>query len=148
MNMLLRSLLVATVSSHETLLTLSFGVLSFLAKPRVALFDVERNPVMYWVVKKTLYDHFCAGKNADEVAATIRRLKGMGFKGVILTYAKEIAMDSSTKQKAAQVTEIGKDPMSTEGQSGADFDENIEDWRQGVLKTVEMLGESDFLALK
>ena len=148
MNMLLRSLLVATISSHEVLLNSAFAVLSFLSKPRGALLDVEKNPVLYWTLKKTLYDHFCAGENSREVASTIRRLKDMGFKGVILTYAREVAVDSSTKQKAAQRTAIGDAPVSLEGNDEAGFNEDIETWRQGVLQTVAMLGESDFLALK
>lgn len=72
----------------------------------------------------------------------------MGFRGVILTYAKEIAIDSSTEQKAAQETEIGDNPVPLKGRSETGFDEDIEEWRQGVLKTVAMLGESDFIALK
>ena len=147
-DMLLRSLLVATVSSHERLLNSAFAVLTFLSKPRGALLSVERNPVLYWIVKKTLYDHFCAGENPHEVATTIRRLKDMGFKGVILTYAREVAVDASTKQKAAQETPVGNDPVSLAGHARADFDEDIETWRKGVLETVKMLGEFDYVALK
>lgn len=148
MNMLLRSLLVATVSSHESLLKFAFSILNFLSKPRGALLDVERNPILYWILKQSLYDQFCAGENSDEVAATIRGLKDMGFRGVILTYAKEIVVDASTKQKAAQPVDPGEAPVSLEGQSSPGFDEDIEEWRRGVLETVAMLGESDFLALK
>lgn len=148
MNMLLRSLLVATISSHDAVLNSAFAVLSFLSKPRGALLNVERNPILYWLLKKTFYDHFCAGEDSREVAATIQRLKDMGFRGVILAYAKEIAIDASTKQDAAQYTAIGDSPVSLEGHSSSGFDDDIEEWRQGVLKTVSMLGESDFLALK
>lgn len=147
-DMLLRSLLVATISSHEALLSFTFAILSFLSKSRGALLDVERNPVLYWILKKTLYDHFCAGENSREVANTIRRLKGLGFKGVILTYAREVVIDPSTKQKAAQRIEMSDAPVSLGGHAEAGFDQEIEAWRQGVLKTVAMLGESDFVALK
>lgn len=146
--MLLRSVLVSTISSHETLLNCAFAVLTFLSKPRCALFSVEKNSVLYWILKKTLYDHFCAGENSREVATTIRRLKDMGFKGVILTYAREVVIDSAAGQNTAQRTAIGDAPGSLANPAEENFDEDIDAWRKGVLDTVAMLGESDFLALK
>ncbi|UKZ76898.1 hypothetical protein TrVFT333_004613 [Trichoderma virens FT-333] len=59
----------------------------------------------------------------------------MGFRGVILTYAKEGPGRSSGDNSQL-------DPESQK------VDTEIEAWHQGVLQTVRMIGEGDFLALK
>ncbi|RTE78299.1 hypothetical protein BHE90_007199 [Fusarium euwallaceae] len=145
--MLLRSLLIATVSSHRTLLTPSLAILSFFSKPRLALFSVEKNPLLHAIFKSTLYRHFCAGENVEEVKTTIKNIKDMGFRGVILTYAREVVVDSSTEQEVGVgALECKKDVVEVEKE--VVFDESIQAWRDGVLETASMLGEGDFLALK
>lgn len=149
---LLRSLLIATVSSHRALLAPSLAILSFLAQPRGPLFSIEKNPILYMIFKRTIYNHFCAGENKREVTSTIRGIKDMGFKGVILTYAREVVLDHSTKKEAA----VESHGNSTEGGVVAPIaghietsdDEAIVAWRAGVLETVGMLRESDVLAIK
>ncbi|KAL7952563.1 FAD-linked oxidoreductase-like protein [Trichoderma compactum] len=132
--MLLRSLLVAGITSHPMLLAPGLATLRFLSKPRGPLFNVERNPLLHSIVKNVLYNQFCAGENASEVGATIQNIKGMGFRGVILTYAKEGPGKSDEKDQV--------DPESQQA------DPEIEAWHQGVLQTVQMIGDGDFLALK
>ncbi|KAF7595022.1 proline dehydrogenase [Aspergillus hancockii] len=87
--------------------------------------------------------HFCAGESAAEVTGTIGRIKHMGFKGVILTYAREIVVDGSSQQSnhSAATKEGTVHTRTTKNPE-------IEAWRQGVLETVEMIGTGDFLALK
>ncbi|KAM0517349.1 hypothetical protein ACHAPE_004879 [Trichoderma viride] len=58
----------------------------------------------------------------------------MGFRGVILTYAKETSGSSSQK-----------DSLNDESQG---VDNEIMAWHQGVLQTIRMIGDGDFLALK
>ncbi|KAH6887413.1 FAD-linked oxidoreductase-like protein, partial [Thelonectria olida] len=142
--MLLRSFLIAAVSSHRWLLDPSLAVLSFLSKPRQGLLSVESNPILYAIFKKTLYNHFCAGENSAEVTTTIKQIKDMGFKGVILTYAREVVVDASGKDGNT----IAQQSESPSGASKASQDPDIEAWRQGVLETVQMVGEGDYLALK
>lgn len=133
--MLLRSLLVAGITSHPILLAPGLSALKFLSKPRGLLFNVERNPVLHSILKNVLYNHFCAGENANEVKAAIQNIKNMGFRGVILTYAKEGPGKSSDE----------KDLPDLESKR---VDAEIEAWHQGVLQTVRMIGDGDFLALK
>ncbi|KNG86571.1 proline oxidase Put1 [Aspergillus nomiae NRRL 13137] len=140
--MLWRSLLVATISSHPWLLTPVLRTLSVLAHPRVSLLDVNKNAILRGILKTTFYNHFCAGENAAEVTGTIDRIKHMGFKGVILTYAREIVVDASS-QKADNATTTNEKARAQTTKSA-----EIEAWRQGVLETVEMVGTDDFLALK
>jgi hypothetical protein len=117
------------------LLAPGLSVLNFLCKPRGGLFNVERNPILHSVIKNVLYSHFCAGENANEVKTTIQNIKNMGFRGVILTYAKEASGKSSNE----------KDLSDHESQK---VDAEIQAWHQGVLQTVKMIGDGDFLALK
>lgn len=141
-------MLIATVSSHRALLTPALSILSFFAKPRPAILDVEKNPVLHAIFKKTLYNHFCAGENVKEVKSTIQQIKDMGFKGVILTYAREVVVDASTEQEVGVGSQEykGKDTKTPAMREGSDA--GIQGWREGVIETASMLGEGDFLALK
>ncbi|KAL3496993.1 FAD-linked oxidoreductase [Aspergillus germanicus] len=138
---LLRSLLVSTISSKPLLLRSSLWALSILSKPnRGFLLSVDRNPVLHGILKKTFYEQFCAGENGAETKATIQELKDMGFRGVIMTYAKETVFDHSTK------TAHGLGIAASESQEG--YCTNIEAWRKGTMETVEQLENGDYLAVK
>ncbi|KAI2891637.1 hypothetical protein CBS11852_6036 [Aspergillus niger] len=139
---LLRSLLVTTISSHQALLVPCLSILSFLTKPRGVLLDVDRNPLIHWFLKKTFYDHFCAGEKESQVRDKIRQIKSTGLRGVILTYARETVQDSSTNQTQFAHSQVSQKATDTES---CEF---IAAWREGYLKTVDMLGEGDFLAPK
>lgn len=67
----------------------------------------------------------------------------MGFRGVILTYAREVVVDASSEGP-----NDGQQKSSKLESSESVEDQDIEAWRQGVLETVSMLVEGDFLALK
>ncbi|PYI00500.1 proline oxidase Put1 [Aspergillus sclerotiicarbonarius CBS 121057] len=143
--MLWRSLLVATISSHPWLLTPALRLLSLIVHPRGSLFDVNQNPVLRRFLKTTFYNHFCAGENAVEVTNTIGRIKTMGFKGVILTYAREIVVDASSQPASDPATTPLESATRETVQAKSP---EIEAWREGVLETAEMVGTGDFLALK
>ncbi|KAJ5110113.1 hypothetical protein N7532_002758 [Penicillium argentinense] len=144
--MLLRSLMVATVSSHPWLLSAALRVLSTLVHPKLSVLDVNKNPLLRRFIKTTFYNHFCAGENGAEVKSTIGNIKNMGFKGVILTYAREIVVDASNQSPSSpeSAKEASNVPDPKETSKNAD----IEAWRDGVLETVRMVGEGDILALK
>lgn len=131
---LLRSLLITTVSSKPLLLTPTLKLLSFLVKSRSKfLLNVDRNPVLYTVLRKTFYDHFCAGETADETRECVKNLRAMGMRGVILTYAKETHFDHLDQLPSGQASS---------------HDKAIEDWRLGVMNTMGMVGPGDYLAIK
>lgn len=142
---LLRSLLVSTVSSKSYLLRPSLTVLSFLSRQTSFLLNVDRNPFIHWILKRTFYEQFCAGENGAEAKATIQQLKDMGFRGVIMTYAKETAFDHRTKTQAGHgISKLEPSSVNTT----SDFCPNIETWRKGTLDTIDLLNEEDYLALK
>ncbi|KAJ6122151.1 hypothetical protein N7512_004616 [Penicillium capsulatum] len=147
---LLRSLLVATVSSKPLLLRSSLWLMSILSKQNGGFFlNVDRNLILHGILKKTFYEQFCAGENAGETKATIRELKDMGFRGVIMTYAKETVFDHRTNSQqglGVAVLESQKkgEPVDPKLVRCA----NIEAWRKGTVETVEQLEDGDYLAVK
>ncbi|KAL3439678.1 FAD-linked oxidoreductase-like protein [Aspergillus tetrazonus] len=150
---LLRSLLIATISSKPSLLIPSLSALSFLCKPRAgALLNVDRNPILHFILKATFYRQFCAGETPDEVRSTIRQLADMGFQGTIMTYAKETVFDAKTKMQTGLgvSTNISRKQEVTEPTlaRGETFCPQIEAWRKGTVETIELLGANDYLALK
>ncbi|KAF7595997.1 hypothetical protein BBP40_003776 [Aspergillus hancockii] len=146
-SVLLRSLLVATVTSTPYLLRPSLSILSVLSKPgRGALLNVDRNIILHALLKSTFYKQFCAGETGQETKATVQQFKDMGFQGTILTYAKETIFDHSTNTQqglgVASEKDTGQESIAERHCS------NIEAWRTGTLKTIDLLGEDDYLAVK
>lgn len=142
--MLLRSLFIATISSNKFLLIPSLHLLSFFSKPnRSYLFNVDRNPVLKALLKRTLYNQFCAGETELETKACVRQLKDLGFKGVILTYAKEMVFDHKAKSSNHHTSD-----KFVDAEAAVAKDTDIEAWRVGTLKTVDLISEGDILALK
>ena len=61
----------------------------------------------------------------------------MGYKGVMLTYGKEIVLDKGEKID-----------MSEKQSADPTAQKDVRFWREGTLKTVEMVEEGDMVALK
>ncbi|KAL5003287.1 FAD-linked oxidoreductase-like protein [Aspergillus recurvatus] len=149
---LLRSLLIATISSKPYLLLPSLSALSFLCNPRAgSMLNVDRNPVLHSILKASFYKQFCAGETPDEVRSTIRQLANMGFHGTIMTYAKETVFDAKTKTQVGLGVNArgpGEDGREHTKARGEAFCPQIEAWRKGTVETVDLLGANDYLALK
>jgi aspartate aminotransferase len=139
---LYRSLFVNAVSSRPWLLIPSLHLLQKLSHAgNPYLFNVSRNPLLRSILKHTFYKQFCAGETGAEAQATMKELQDMGFKGTILTFAKETVFDSKTG------TEQGHG-IETSTTNECQWCDNIEAWREGTLRTVELLREGDQLATK
>ncbi|KXH59191.1 proline oxidase [Colletotrichum salicis] len=138
----MRSLLISAISSKPMLLGPSLAALSFFTRPNRGFFtDVDRNPVLHSLLKSVFYKQFCAGETPKETKETMRHLRFMGFRGTILTYAKETIFDAKTNVEHGLGIEL-------EESSKGGLDSTIKSWRQGVLETVDLLGDGDQLALK
>lgn len=132
---LLRSLLITTVSSHWVLRAPSLSILGLLTKTKGVLLSVDKNPIIHGILKKTFYDHFCAGEKENQVRDTIQQVKDTGIRGVILTHARET--DAHSKNKQAALEEDANSHCET-----------IQAWKEGTLATIDMLSEGDYLAPK
>lgn len=69
----------------------------------------------------------------------------MGFRGVILTYAREIVVNANEEEKGAGEVALQDEdgPQSIEAKN-----HDIESWTSGVMASVEMVTEGDILAIK
>jgi hypothetical protein len=146
---LLRSLLVSTISSKRVLLIPALSLMSFLSKPnRIWLFDVDRNPVLHGILKTTFYNQFCAGENGAECRSTIREMKDMGFRGMILTYAAETVFDHSTQAQSGQGVAALKSENGDVAVEASVHCPSIEAWREGTVETIYMTEAEDYIAVK
>ncbi|KAH7030722.1 uncharacterized protein B0I36DRAFT_322318 [Microdochium trichocladiopsis] len=151
MGMLLRSLLIATVSSHRFLLLPSLSILQFLTQRSHSsrLLSVDKNPVIHGILKATFYNQFCAGETGQETRQTVRNLKDLGFRGVILTYARETMFDHRTQAQLAHFDSASSSSSSSSADAAAAaHDADIEDWRRGTMETAALVEDGDFLAVK
>lgn len=115
--------------------------MNLLAHTTNPLLNPDHNPLLRSLIKSTFYAQFCAGENAPEVRATIAKLKGLGFSGVILGYAREVVLtDAQTKD------------LANFGLKGEEMEEAVRNevlpWAKGTLETVRLASEGDYVALK
>jgi hypothetical protein len=144
-NMLFRSILIASVSSTRLLLIPSLRLLAFLEKPnRSFLLNVDRNPVLHAILKKTVYNQFCAGETLKETSTCVRLLNDLGFRGVILTYAKELIHNP----KSAALCSGSEQQEAEDRRETPNYNVIIEEWRAGTSETVDMIEKGDILAIK
>ncbi|KAH7067213.1 FAD-linked oxidoreductase-like protein [Paraphoma chrysanthemicola] len=125
----LRSYLITRMSSNPALLTLCFNILRRMLDSKSWLLNIERNPVLSQILKKTFYAQFCVGEKKDEVVRNTDFARSvLGYDGILFEYALEVLG--------------GAEPTA------AETAQEIETWRKGMLQSVEMAKEGDFVGLK
>ncbi|SPO02580.1 related to proline oxidase [Cephalotrichum gorgonifer] len=139
LKVILRSLFVSAVSSSKPLLPPSLYFMSILASSTNPLLNPDKNPVLRFFVKQIFYDHFCAGETREEVGKTIADLKGIGYSGVMLCYAREAVPEGASSSELLS----NNDPAVR-----AAIDEEVKMWAEGTLRTVSLAQAGDFVALK
>lgn len=125
LKVVLRSLFVSAVSSSKPLLPPSLYLMSILASSTTPLLSPSKNPLLGFLVRKVVYDQFCAGETPREVDRAIAGLKDLGYSGVMLCYAKEIEREDSRPS-----------------------DVQVKQWTKGMLETIALAQAGDFVALK
>lgn len=136
LSFLLRSYLIASLSSSPRLLTPSLRLLSIVANSSSPFLSPDRNPLLRYALRKTLYVHFCAGENFDEVRKKSCNLKALGYSGVILGHGREIVLKHDEMLKADRA-EVDLTPQ-----------EDVENWKRNNLETVRLVDKGGFVALK
>ena len=137
--LLLRSLILTSLMSCKLFLKPSLAILNVVTNSKSALLNPDRNFVLNKVLRWTVYNHFCAGTNREEVSRTVAEIKKIGYQGVILGYSKEIVQDPNEK--------LAHDDTGSATYSDKCY-EMIEEWKKGTLETLRMVGPGDFLAVK
>lgn len=144
---LLRSWAITGVSSYPLLLTPALKLMSLIAHSSSPLLNPDRNPILHFLLKKTFYAQFCAGETTKEVQTTAQGLRNVGFRGIILSYGKEIVLEKGEKARLlSRSAAYSTEPCSLEDQ--ANISQDVAAWRRGTLATVGMTEEGDFVALK
>ena len=141
---LLRSIIISSICSSPTLLYISSRSLQrMLYRSKTSLWDHHyqgRLPsLLRWILKKTLYAHFCAGENRFEIRETLKNLKSLHYDGVILEYALEIT--------ASDGIEGGESNQVVDPEFISDCNA-IDSWRRGMLETLDMVEPGSFVGLK
>lgn len=134
---LLRSLVLTSLMSKEWLLRPSLAVLNVMAKSESAILNADRNPFLNRILRWTIYNHFCAGSNKEQVARSLAEVKDIGYQGVILGWAKEVVLNP-----------VDGGVHSDNAKYSPACYQMIEEWKEGTLDTLRMLGPGDFLAAK
>ncbi|KAL8795825.1 MAG: hypothetical protein Q9195_001705 [Heterodermia aff. obscurata] len=133
---LVRSYLINSLSSTPIFLTPSLRIMTLLAHAESPLLNPDRNPILRFLLKHTFYANFCAGETRSEIQRTVNGLKGIGFTGVILAYAKEIVVHKD------------HDFSSCKDVDYAETVEEVKVWKEGNLKTIGLTTSGEFVGLK
>lgn len=93
------------------------------------------NPFFRFFLDHMFYAQFCAGRTEAEIRRTIEGLREMGYRGVILAYAREVDLSNSHYQSGT-------------ADSNAMHQEHVAQWLQGTLQTIKYAHEGDYVAVK
>lgn len=135
----LRSLVLTSLMSSKLFLTPALALLKFITSSKSIILDPDRNPILNKLLRWTVYDHFCAGTNREEVSKTVAQIKNIGYQGVILGYSKEIVLGPNER--------LVRDETGSKTYSDKCY-EMVEEWKKGTLDTLSMVGPGDILAVK
>ncbi|KAI5308677.1 hypothetical protein KEM55_005125 [Ascosphaera atra] len=127
---LLRSLMVTSFMTSPRLLDMAMPIMDKLSTTQSWILSPDKNPALKGAVRFGFYDHFAGGADRKEVRSTIGNLRGMGYHGAILSFAKEIVAQHALESEEA------------------DADSTVAQWKEDNLQTLDMLGPDDVLALK
>ncbi|KAL4926734.1 putative proline oxidase Put1 [Aspergillus undulatus] len=129
--------MVFTSVMSSPLLGPCLGLLKYVIESRSSLLHPSRNPAMRRILRTTIYNHFCAGENEVEVRQSVQRMKALGFKGVALGYARESVAKIDVKDPAVPAV-IKQEAL----------DRAVDEWKDGNLRTLRMIGDGDCMNIK
>lgn len=126
----LRSYLITRMSSSPALLNMCFMFLRQMLMTKSYLLSAERNPLLAKLLKSTFYAQFCIGETKPEVKKNTTAIREqLGYDGIMLEYALE---------------SLGEGGVPT----AAETAQEVEQWRKGMLDTIDIAKEGDFVGLK
>ena len=137
--LILRSLVLTSLMSSKLLLKPSLAALDIITNSKSSILNPDRNRILNKTLRWTVYDHFCAGTNRQEVSKTVADTKKIGYQGLILGYSKEITVDPTEA--------VVHDGSGTKVYSDRCYG-IVEEWKKGTLTTLRMVGAGDYLAVK
>ena len=137
--LVVRSLVLTSLMSSKLFMKPALTLLHLLSTSKSPVLNPDRNFLLNKLLRWTVYNHFCAGANREEVSKTVADIKRIGYQGVILGYSKEIVLDQNEA--------VARDATGSTTYSEKCY-EMVEQWKEGTLETLRMVGAGDFLAVK
>lgn len=134
---LIRSMFLTSMMRRNWVMRPSLKLLESITTAKSRWLNADRNPILNRILRWTIYNHFCAGSNKDQVARSMAEVKGLGYQGVILGHAKEVILNPEAGEVYADDHEYGTACYRM-----------VEEWKQSNLETLRMLQPEDFLAVK
>lgn len=116
------------------------ALLNLVTRTKLAILDADRNPIIKYVLGRTVYDQFCAGETPAQINRTIQNLRDRGFAGAVLGYAKEVVL--------ADDEAVGMNSLVTKtGETTRDIME-INTWKNNQIKTINLAGRGNVVNVK
>lgn len=135
---LLRSLALGYCLTSPRVLSLSLKIMNGIVHSKSAILNPDKNFALGAFLRVLVYNQFCAGSTPSEVRRTVAHIKKMGYNGVILGYGREIVLDEDHR---------GSENVSARDEASSG-DPHITAWLEGNLKTVDLIGEGDYINIK
>lgn len=132
---ILRTLLLSTFFKSPLLFKSGLAVFEKIANSPSIWLNPDRNLLLRMIVYPLVYKQFCAGRNQEEIARTSAEIRRLGFSGVVLCYGKEVQVQGNRFAGY----DIG---------SASTLDSEIAQWEDGNIKTLDMIGQGDWLGIK
>lgn len=129
---LLRNLILGAWFSSPLLFKPGLSIMRTIANSHSPLLNPDVNPLIGAVVKLLIYNHFCAGTNKKEIDRTKVEAKQIGFEGIILCYGRETGVGDLVGEQT------GGERLAAE----------VGQWRDGNLRTLDMIGKGDWVGMK
>ncbi|KAL9110782.1 MAG: hypothetical protein Q9227_004774 [Pyrenula ochraceoflavens] len=128
---LLRNIILSAFLTKHFLFKPGFAALKYIANSRSRFLNPDSNILLRAAINP-IYNQFCAGVNEKEIRYTIAKIRDLGFSGVALINNREIQIARDAKPIGAQRTRVAE----------------IEEWRNGTLRSLDMIDSRHFLGMK
>ncbi|MCJ1448688.1 MAG: proline dehydrogenase [Stictis urceolatum] len=138
LSVLVRNIAITSLTSNRILLPPSLKLLSAIAYSTHPLLRPSSNPLLRYLLKRTLFAQFCAGETPAEVRATLAGLRRWGIEGILLGWAREV------EQRGSGTYESSSSPLV---ETEADKRE-IEEWVAGTQQALAMASARDCVCIK
>lgn len=132
---ILRTLFLGLFFTSPFLFKPGLSSFSKIANSTSSLLNPDKNRLLNAVLRPLVYDQFCAGANAKEIAKTSAIIKNLGFSGVVLCYGKEVQLGAGNEFYGYTA-------------KGASIEAEVQQWLEGNLQTLQMVGKGDWLGIK
>ncbi|KAI4149516.1 MAG: hypothetical protein LQ340_004596 [Diploschistes diacapsis] len=101
---------------------------------------------MKFLLRHTIYAHFCAGETSFEVSRTVEALRKQGISGVMLGHGKELEVRAENFAKAGGSSTSASAAAVSNGGENATWE--IDEWTKGNLETIGLTPPGAWVSIK